>query len=266
MLFCGFFAIVVASRVAAPTVETARSPSTSAIELKFPLDLIEGDATHNLVLCGWLIFLALVFDALDGHVARLARTSSDFGAHLDSLCDLVTFGVAPAILLVKMCPVFSFDHRAAIWVIAAAFAACTALRLARFNVESGDDEDHLYFSGLPSPAAAACIAGFAILSYALRKDERLEIDEVVQGILPLFVLLLGLLMVSRIPYPHMVNQVLRGQRSFGHIVKLLFAFVLVMMIRGYAVPIVCCAFVLGPPLRYAWAVAAHRDVKREPLF
>ena len=88
------------------------------------------------MLSGCLIFVAMVFDGLDGYVARLARTSSDFGAQLDSLCDVVSFGVAPGFLLVKMCPQFTFLHDQAVWVIAAAFAACAALRLARFNVET----------------------------------------------------------------------------------------------------------------------------------
>ena len=120
---------------------------------------------------GLLIFLAMIFDALDGYVARLSRTASDFGAELDSLCDLVTFGVAPAFLLVKMCPQFAYLHRDAVWVIAASFAACAALRLARFNVETSDEDEHLHFSGLPSPAAAAAIAGFAIMFYTLRSKE-----------------------------------------------------------------------------------------------
>ena len=92
----------------------------------------------------------MVFDGLDGYVARLSRTASDFGAQLDSLCDVVTFGVAPGFLLVKMCPDFAFVHKQAVWVIAASFAACAALRLARFNVETSDEDDHLHFSGLPS--------------------------------------------------------------------------------------------------------------------
>ena len=168
---------------------------------------------------GWLIFLAMVFDALDGYVARLSRTASDFGAQLDSLCDLVTFGVAPAFLLVKMCPHFAFFHREAVWVIAASYAACAALRLARFNVETSDEDEHLHFSGLPSPAAAAAIAGFAIMFYHAcgRRTIRLrfatEIDVVLQIVLPFFALMVALLMVSRIPYPHVVNQVFRGQRT-----------------------------------------------------
>ncbi len=223
------------------------------------------------MLCGWLIFLAMVFDALDGHVARLAKTSSDFGAQLDSLCDVVSFGVAPAILLVKMCPTFSFLHREAIWIIAASFAACAALRLARFSVETGETDNHMHFSGLPSPAAAASIAGFAILFYTLRKENNqmpyaATLDTWIQNILPTYAVLVAVLMVSRIPYPHIVNQTLRGQHSFGHVVTLVFAFVAVMVIQGYSVAVLCCAFVVGPPVRHFWLRFVRREAQQEPLF
>ena len=214
--------------------------------------------TTNVMISGWLIFLAMIFDALDGYVARLSRTASDFGAQLDSLCDLVTFGVAPGFLLVKMCPRFAYLHSHAVWVIAASFAACAALRLARFNVELSDEDDHLQFNGLPSPAAAGAIAGFAIMFYALRKEVNPpiyahEIDAVLQTILPFYAVLLALLMVSRIPYAHVVNQVFRGQRSFGHVVAVIFAFVAVMVIPGYSIAIMGFAFALSGPIRLLWA-------------
>ena len=253
-LVCGFFAIVVASRVDAP-VGVAGGPL---------------DPT-NCMYSAWLIFLAMVFDALDGYVARLARTTSDFGAELDSLCDLVTFGVAPAFLLVKMCPRFAYFHRDAVWVIAASYAACAALRLARFNVETGDDDEHLHFSGLPSPAAAASIAGFAIMFYTLRKEDNplrfaTEIDSVLQTVLPFFGILVALLMVSRIPYPHVVNQVFRGQRSFGFLVAVIFAVVAVMVVRGYAVPIVFSAFVFYGLGRFCWEKIVERRHQEESMF
>ncbi len=253
-LVCGFFAIVVASRVDKP--------------YGIGTDLAD---TTNVMLSGWLIFLGMVFDALDGYVARLSRTSSEFGAQLDSLCDLVTFGVAPAFLLVKICPRFAYMHRQAIWVIAAAYAVCVALRLARFTLETSDDDDHMHFSGLPSPAGAAAIAGFAIMFYALRKDESpliyaQQIDHALQIVLPFFALLVAGLMVSRVPYPHVVNQVVRGQRSFAHVVAVVFALVAIMVIRGYAVPLVCSAFVLSGPVRYAWRRYVERRERRESLF
>ena len=169
-LICGFFAIVVASRVT-PDSHVQKSPEIVADNpAGFVLGLDPSDPTHNVMLSGWLIFLAMIFDALDGHVARLAKITSDFGAQLDSLCDLVTFGVAPAFLMVKMCPDFTYVAREAMWIIAAVFTACAAIRLARFNVETETDDDHLTFIGLPTPAAAGCIAGFGILFYTLRRE------------------------------------------------------------------------------------------------
>ena len=223
------------------------------------------------MLSSWLIFLAMIFDALDGHVARLAKQTTDFGAQLDSLCDVVTFGVAPGFLLVKMCPHFTYWHRDTVWFIAASFAACAALRLARFNVETSEGDDHLHFSGLPSPAAAASIAGFGILFYELRRAGTqlryaAEIDWGVQMALPAFAVVVAMLMVSRIPYPHVVNQMFRGQRSFGHLVALVFALVAIMSIRGYSVPIIGCAFVLASPLRYAWRRIFHWRDFRDPVF
>jgi CDP-diacylglycerol---serine O-phosphatidyltransferase len=253
-LICGFFAIVVAARIEKP--------------LALPSGVDSGD-TYNMMLGGCLIFLAMVFDGLDGYVARLARTSSDFGAQLDSLSDMVSFGVAPGFLLVKMCPQFTFLHDQAVWVIAAAFAVCAALRLARFNVETSDDDDHLYFSGLPSPAAAAVIAGFAIMFYQLRQDTNAVkegVDTALQLMLPFFGLLVALLMVSRIRYPHITNRVLRGQRSFGHVVAVVFFFVAIMVVRGYAVPIAACSFVLYGPVHLAWEMWVKRRNREEPLF
>lgn len=263
-LVCGFFSIVVAARVEAPI----RPETRMTIRSEVLVDL--ADPT-NVMISAWLIFLAMAFDALDGHVARLSRTTSDFGGQLDSLCDVVTFGVAPGFLLVKMCPNFTAIHREAVWVIAAGYAACAALRLARFNVETTEDDDHMYFSGLPSPAAAAAIASFGILFYTLRKEANplvyaSQIDVVLQMVLPFYAMLVALLMVSRIPYPHLVTQILRGHRSFNHIVRILFAIVAIMTVRGYAVPVLCCAFVLGPPLRFAWERLVMKQHLDDPIF
>ncbi len=254
-LVCGFFAIALAARVIKPT-EVAMM-TTADIE--------------NVMLAGWLIFLAMVFDALDGYVARLSGASSDFGAQLDSLCDLVTFGVAPGFLLVKVCPRFTYLHKEAVWVIAAAFAACAALRLARFTVETADEDDHLTFSGLPTPAAAATIAGFGIMFHTLRNAENpviyaKQIEVALQTVLPFFAVFIALLMVSRIPYPHVVNQVFRGQRSFAHVVAVVFTLVAVMVIRGYSVPIICCGFALYGPARFCWEKVIQKRHQEDPLF
>jgi CDP-diacylglycerol--serine O-phosphatidyltransferase len=272
-LVCGFFSIVVASRVERPL--SAQIPISPEFQMTGPAGVIHSfdpnDPTHNIMLSGWLIFLAMVFDALDGHVARLARTCSEFGAELDSLCDVVSFGVAPGFLLVKMCPYLAYSYPEAIWVIAALLPVCAALRLARFNVETPEDDDHSKFSGLPSPAAAGSIASFAILFYTLRLEtnppaDLHQIDSIMEIWVCAFALTVGALMVSRIPYPHLVNQIVRGQRSFAHIVSVVFALVAIMVIKGYSIPIICTIFVLVPPAKFFWQRLQHRSTETEPMF
>ncbi|HVA47861.1 MAG TPA: CDP-diacylglycerol--serine O-phosphatidyltransferase [Pirellulales bacterium] len=272
-LVCGFFAIVVAARVEKPlTAETPRAPTIgTANPVKAFKALDPEDPVHNCMLSGWLIFLAMIFDALDGHVARLAKTTSDFGAQLDSLCDIVTFGVAPAFLLVKLCPLFEFTHHDMFWVIAALYAACAAMRLARFNVESDEEDDHLHFTGLPSPAAAAVIASFAILFYTLRKETNTQwytpqFDTAMQYALPFFAVLVAILMVSRIPYPHVVNQLFSGQHSFAHLAMVTLFLFGVMLVRGFAVPLISVVFVLQGPIAYLWQEFVQRRPHKEPLF
>jgi CDP-diacylglycerol--serine O-phosphatidyltransferase len=272
-LVCGFFAVVVLARIEKPVgIESVPAPKIdTAREL---IGMIgSSDPTHNLMLSGALILLAMFFDSVDGQIARLTRRTSDFGAQLDSLCDLVSFGLAPAILLVKMCPQFTSLHSEAVWTIAALFVCCAALRLARFNVETDENDDHMSFAGLPTPAAAAAIASFAILSYTLRNEVNIAVHEKfpiydwwLQRLLPLFAVVIAILMVSRIPYPHPLTQLLRGHRSFAHIVAIVFSVVAILTVRGYAVPLLCVLFVLIPPVRFAWEVARHRRTREEPLF
>ena len=115
------------------------------------------------------IFVAMVFDGLDGRVARLTRTQSAFGAELDSLSDMVSFGVAPALVVyVWSLRDFAFVEKVSVlgpwistrlgWIAAFVYCACAALRLARFNTTL-DVGDKRFFQGLPSPAAACLIAG-----------------------------------------------------------------------------------------------------------
>jgi CDP-diacylglycerol--serine O-phosphatidyltransferase len=264
-LVCGFFAIVVVSRIASPDlIDFVPAPKIdSARQL-----LDSTDPTHNLMLCGLLIFLAMLFDTFDGQVARLTRTTSDFGGQLDSLSDTVSFGVAPAILLVKMCPDFSELHKEAVWTIAALFACCAALRLARYNVETDEKDDHGTFSGLPSPAAAAVIASLGVFTYTLRNEFNFEnyagFDWWLQRLLPPFAAVVAVLMVSRVPYPHLVTQLIRGRKSFTHVVGLLLAIVTLLMVRWFAVPIICCLYVAVPALKFGWNVYRERSQVSKP--
>ncbi len=131
------------------------------------------------------IIAALVADGLDGRVARYFGVSSDFGKELDSLCDLVSFGVAPAILA------YAFmlkDFGTAGYLVAAAFATCGALRLARFNVNTGSVKG--YFMGLPIPTAGCVVATFVMVGL-----------KPAGWIFPLMVAIFAYLMVSTIRYP-----------------------------------------------------------------
>ncbi|MBK7292652.1 MAG: CDP-diacylglycerol--serine O-phosphatidyltransferase [Geothrix sp.] len=112
-----------------------------------------------------LLVLAGVFDGLDGRVARATNTATDFGVQLDSLADVISFGMAPAILAYRYAffqlGIHDSHLRAAGWAACFVFTACGALRLARFNVQVGA-VDSRYFVGLPIPAGAACVASVII--------------------------------------------------------------------------------------------------------
>ncbi|MGZ8982825.1 MAG: CDP-diacylglycerol--serine O-phosphatidyltransferase [Methylotenera sp.] len=122
------------------------------------VEAMNGRFEHSAV----AIFIAMVMDGLDGRVARMTNTQSAFGAEYDSLSDMVSFGVAPALILYiwALKPLGKLG-----WIAAFVYCACAALRLARFNTKLGGDEDKRYFQGLPSPAAAALLAGFVWVSY-----------------------------------------------------------------------------------------------------
>jgi CDP-diacylglycerol--serine O-phosphatidyltransferase len=117
----------------------------------------------NFAMAGGAVFIALLFDGLDGRVARWTRTESSFGKEYDSLADMVAFGVAPAVLVYQWGVVriseYGHEWRQFGWIIAFFYAMCAALRLARFNTVSASG-DKRYFQGLPSPSAAAMVAAF----------------------------------------------------------------------------------------------------------
>jgi len=117
----------------------------------------------NFAMAGGAIFIALLFDGLDGRVARWTHTESPFGKEYDSLADMVAFGVAPAVLVYQWGVVriseYGHEWRRFGWIIAFFYALCAALRLARFNIHTAGG-DKRYFQGLPSPSAAAVVGSF----------------------------------------------------------------------------------------------------------
>jgi CDP-diacylglycerol--serine O-phosphatidyltransferase len=158
---------------------------------------IQGDFTR----ATWLIIVAAIFDSLDGRVARMAKATSAFGVQYDSLSDLTSFGIAPAIMLYS----FALDDLSRFGVSAAAFyCICAALRLARFNV-SAEEKDPTkltklrkgYFQGMPSPASA----GIIVTTVMLQTETGMFSAETINIFMAVLGLLLALLMVSNIPFP-----------------------------------------------------------------
>ncbi len=147
------------------------------------------------VLASWLIFLAGVGDALDGRVARFARTGSSFGAELDSLVDVCCFGVAPAILAYTLY-LQAGDWS---WTIAFIYLSAVSMRLARFNIEQGGQAKH-NFLGLPSPAAGVTLATFYPFSQTPFFEQYLSAWPWPR-LIPGGMIVLGALMLSHVIYP-----------------------------------------------------------------
>ena len=216
-VICGFAAIHYAAK---PIEETVFGYST-------------------LSFAGGLVFLGMFFDAIDGTVARLTRSTSAIGAQLDSLADVITFGVAPAFMTLRLVSHYygpSTDHAIlgpadddyakVLWAIAAFYVCCTALRLARFNAEvrSDKEDDHLYFKGLPSPGAGGTVASLIVLhQYLLHQhagiEDGLAFARAAALGIPLVTLIVAFAMVSSIRYSHFVNRTLRSRRSFPALIR-----------------------------------------------
>ena len=164
------------------------------------------------------ILVATVFDSLDGLVARLTKTTSKFGVEYDSLADLVSFGVAPGLLIYS----WALTNYGRIgWVAAFLFVACGALRLARFNVQVGTVEGR-YFVGLPIPAAAGLIAATVLLD-----DHILRLGAAMKPLLiVVMTYVLAFLMVSNIRYWSFKGVEMHDRRPF----QVLVAAVLVVMV------------------------------------
>jgi CDP-diacylglycerol--serine O-phosphatidyltransferase len=176
----------------------------------------------------WLILGAWVCDMADGLVARFTRTTSAFGAQLDSLCDAVGFGVAPAVLVGLHGPGTSAPFG---WLAGGALLVAVLVRLARFNVLHQEEEGgHLYFSGLPSPAAGVSIAALTLSFGWLRSGHwlvaklpptlALQLSNGLESALPLVALAVAVLMVSGIRYADLPKHYLRKLKPRWHLVLL----------------------------------------------
>jgi len=241
---CGFYAITLATQaLLTPGAEHAMRPGS----VKW---------------AGYFVILAMVFDALDGRLARFARATSDFGGQLDSMADAVSFGVAPAFLMnwlvvqglgAEMPAGLAWLLRIA-WVCAAIYMSCVLIRLARFNVENVHDEEaHLSFRGLPSPAAAGALVSLVVVIATFwEKDIYDTAARVLLYALPAAAAVLGLLMVSNIRYSHILNRFLRGRRRVGHLVLVLLAIALAWALQEIILPVSFGAYALSGPASGVW--------------
>ena len=209
---------------------------------------------------GWMVLLAMVFDALDGKVARMVKAESNFGAQLDSLADVVSFGVAPAFLIlaasVEVGVADRFWGRFG-WAAASIFLMCVMMRLARFNVESPhDSEGTMYFTGLPSPAAGGFVAALVVMRYKIASG--VDVEEVYGQVagklepfmapmgtyLPILALALAILMVSRVRYIHVLNKLLGDQEAFFYVVIVVIGAFFFFFTRLFSIPLAFLIYII----------------------
>ncbi|HEY3321490.1 MAG TPA: CDP-alcohol phosphatidyltransferase family protein [Planctomycetota bacterium] len=212
-----------------------------AMRAAYPPRNLNFDADDCLYWAGMLIFAAMIFDVMDGKVARWTKSTSKFGMEMDSLADVISFGVAPAILVKAMIdqqlingnPFPLMDRF--LFPLLGTYTACAALRLARYNVEA-DTGHRDFFFGMPSPGAAGCVASLVIFilpgghhsplpqlqdaSTAVLIHLRQSAYHPVMLAMPFLMMGWGVLMVTRVLYPHVGDRFLRGRKSFMHLIVL----------------------------------------------
>ena len=268
-LFCGFLALTI----------IVSAPSLYHLEAGYNSMDDQFEAAKGMIYWALeLILLACVFDAFDGRVARMGGYESPFGREFDSLADIVSFGLVPAFLVhrVVLSDVFREDMPEVGWFIASVYVICGALRLARFNClaamteEQSDEEktEHANeFVGFPIPAAAALVA--TITYFLIWFEEREFVKGNWKFALPVLLLFLSAMMVSKVKYPTFKKVNLRGSRSF--IVMVLGAIVIGLLFtvgRKYALPV-------GAPLLFVLYLVygfirpwmprrARRDIEESP--
>ena len=218
---------------------------------------------------GFAVFAAMLFDTLDGRVARLTRTESAFGKEYDSLADMVSFGLAPAIVayqwgVVRMLHTFSGVQRTALeygkvwgrvgWLAAFLYVVCAALRLARFNMRHAT-ADKNFFEGLPSPSAAAVVSGF-IWSFSEWREPGLP-GLIVAAVVTACA---GALMVSQFGYSSFKNLNAQGPVRFATFLLVPLGFVLIAMFHSYALLAIFGTYALSGPL--FWLLRRSRRAHR----
>ena len=202
------------------------------------------------------IFIALIFDGLDGRVARMTQSTTEFGAQLDSLCDMACFGVAPALVLY-----FWSLHTLgkAGWLAAFIYVACTALRLARFNTQINNKMSSRYSQGLTTTMAAGLVAAFVWVGSNYHLPAAHESIAITIGILTVLV---AVLKVSGVRYRSFKDLNLKEKVPFIAIIVVAMIFVLIAFDPPDVLLVVFGAYVISGPLMTLWGLLTHHKRKK----
>lgn len=245
-LFCGFMAIVhcIQARLAESALTGDYRGATNADHYKYAV---------------WFIFGAAAFDALDGRLARMGGRESLFGAEFDSLADVISFGMAPALLMfyLILAPTTGTYEwfRNIGWAIGFVYLLCAAMRLARFNVitnpllRPGTKDSSKDFVGLPVPAAASTVAATVLFLLKLAENDR-SLNAWALALPPLM-LLVAFLMVSTVRYPSGKNVDMQTQTRVRPFIFMLCCIGLVVFYKEIAVLGICLAYIFFGLFRYA---------------
>ncbi|NHZ35093.1 CDP-diacylglycerol--serine O-phosphatidyltransferase [Massilia rubra] len=200
---------------------------------------------------GWAIFIAMILDGLDGRIARLTNTQSEFGAQYDSLADMVSFGAAPALVIYEwsLRGLGKFG-----WLAAFVYCAGAALRLARFNTNI-EVVDKRFFQGLPSPAAAAMVAGFVLMMTDLGFSGA-QLPWISWGI----ALFAGLTMVTNVPFYSFKDVNFRKSVPFIVVFLIALALALVSIDPPKVLMPLFVIYGLSGYVVYAWRLAKGKPV------
>ncbi len=199
------------------------------------------------------IFIAMVLDGLDGRVARLTNTATEFGVQYDSLADMVSFGVAPA-LVVYMWALESLGKLG--WAMAFIYTASAALRLARFNTQV-EVADKRFFQGLPSPSAAALMAGMVWMGVEYQVDGGAVAVPVMLG-----TVLAGMLMVSNFRYYSFKQIDLKGKVPFMTVLIVVLVFVFIAIDPPQVLFFLFLAYVFSGPVLTVLGLRKKRAARR----
>lgn len=212
------------------------------------ISAINGKFIHS----AWAIILANIFDGLDGWVARLTRTTTRFGVELDSLSDLVAFGVAPSILIYKWA---LFDFGRVGFAIAFLFAACGALRLARFNIQTGGIKS---FKGLPIPGAATMVAATVLFC-----QEILEYSPEKNIFFPILTLTLALMMVSSLKFHGLKEVDFKEKKPFWILLFFILLLFFIVIHPPVAVFVLASIYVVSGIIENIIILIKHKRKKPE---